>query len=36
MKIVIIGASGTIGTAVAAQLAQRHEIIEVGSRSGTH
>ena len=36
MKIVIIGASGTIGTAVSAQLAQRHEIIEVGSRSGTH
>ena len=36
MKIVIIGASGTVGTAVAAQLAQRHEIIEVGSRSGTH
>ncbi|WP_219114638.1 short chain dehydrogenase [Janthinobacterium sp. UMAB-56] len=36
MKIVIIGASGTIGTAVAAQLAQRHEIIAVGSRSGTH
>ena len=36
MKIVIIGASGTLGTAVAAQLAQRHEIIEVGSRTGTH
>lgn len=33
MKIVIIGASGTIGKAVTAQLAQRHEIIEVGSRT---
>ena len=36
MKIVIIGASGTIGKAVSAQLAQRHEIIEVGSRTGAH
>jgi len=36
MKIVIIGASGTIGSAVASELAQRHEIIEVGSRSGAH
>ncbi|MEX0140939.1 Sepiapterin reductase [compost metagenome] len=36
MKIVIIGASGTIGKAVTAQLAQRHEIIEVGSRTGAH
>ena len=36
MKVVIIGASGTIGKAVSAQLAQRHEIIEVGSRTGAH
>ena len=36
MNIVIIGASGTIGSAVASELAQRHEIIEVGSRSGAH
>ena len=36
MKIVIIGASGTIGSAVTSELAQRHEIIEVGSRSGAH
>ena len=36
MKIVIIGASGTIGSAVTNELAQRHEIIEVGSRSGAH
>lgn len=36
MKIVIIGASGTIGSAVASELAQRHETIEVGSRSGAH
>lgn len=34
MKIVIIGASGAIGSAVAKELAQRHEIVEVGSRSG--
>jgi NAD(P)-dependent dehydrogenase (short-subunit alcohol dehydrogenase family) len=34
MKVVVIGASGTIGRAVAAELAQRHEIIEVGSKSG--
>ena len=34
MKIVLIGASGTIGKAVAAQLSPRHELIEVGSRSG--
>jgi NAD(P)-dependent dehydrogenase (short-subunit alcohol dehydrogenase family) len=34
MKIIIIGASGTIGKAVAAELAQRHEIIPVGSGSG--
>jgi len=36
MKIVIIGASGAIGSAVASELGQRHEIIEVGSRSGVH
>ena len=36
MNIVIIGASGTIGSAVTNELAQRHEIIEVGSRSGAH
>jgi len=34
MKIIVIGASGTIGKAVAAHLAQRHEIITVGSGSG--
>ena len=34
MKIVLIGASGTIGKAVAAQLSPRHEVIDVGSRSG--
>lgn len=36
MKIVIIGASGAIGSAVASELGQRHEIIAVGSRSGAH
>ncbi|MFM9437773.1 NAD(P)-dependent dehydrogenase (short-subunit alcohol dehydrogenase family) [Janthinobacterium sp. CG_23.3] len=34
MKIIVIGASGTVGKAVAAELAQRHEIIAVGSKSG--
>ena len=34
MKILIVGASGTLGTAVAAELGQRHEIIRAGRRSG--
>ena len=34
MKIIVIGATGTVGKAVAAQLAQRHEIISVGNKSG--
>lgn len=34
MKIIIIGASGTIGKQVATSLEQEHEIIRVGSKSG--
>lgn len=35
-KILLIGASGTIGQAVLANLAARHEVITVGRTSGTH
>ena len=34
MKIVLIGASGTIGKAVYAELSQRHDVIGVGRNSG--
>ncbi|NHZ91601.1 short chain dehydrogenase [Massilia sp. CCM 8733] len=34
MKIVVIGASGTIGKAVSSHLAVRHEIVSVGASSG--
>lgn len=34
MKILLVGASGTIGRAVAAELAQRHDIIAAGRTSG--
>ncbi len=34
MRIVIVGASGTIGQAVAKELGDRHEIVTAGSRSG--
>ncbi|MFT3688055.1 short chain dehydrogenase [Paenirhodobacter sp.] len=34
MKIILVGASGTIGKAVAAELGQRHEIVRVGRNSG--
>jgi NAD(P)-dependent dehydrogenase (short-subunit alcohol dehydrogenase family) len=34
MKIIVIGASGTIGKAVVEQLGLRHEILAVGSGSG--
>jgi NAD(P)-dependent dehydrogenase (short-subunit alcohol dehydrogenase family) len=34
MRIVLVGASGTIGRAVAHELGGRHEIVAVGSRSG--
>ncbi|AZF41484.1 Short-chain dehydrogenase [Pseudomonas sp. R1-43-08] len=34
MKILLIGANGTIGSAVKAELAQRHEVIAIGRHSG--
>jgi NAD(P)-dependent dehydrogenase (short-subunit alcohol dehydrogenase family) len=34
MKIVLVGASGTIGQAVAAELGTRHDIVRVGRASG--
>ena len=34
MRVVLVGASGTIGRAVAAELGARHEIVAVGSKSG--
>lgn len=34
MKIILIGASGTLGQAVANELGQRHDIIHVGRSSG--
>ncbi|MDM5181241.1 short chain dehydrogenase [Massilia sp. DJPM01] len=34
MKIIVIGASGTIGKAVSSHLAVRHEIVTVGANSG--
>lgn len=34
MKILFVGASGTIGSAVAAELSQRHEIVTAGRSSG--
>jgi NAD(P)-dependent dehydrogenase (short-subunit alcohol dehydrogenase family) len=36
MKIIVIGAAGTIGRAVVQQLGQRHEIVTVGASSGQH
>jgi len=34
MKILIVGASGTVGKFVAGALAERHEIVKAGSKSG--
>jgi short-subunit dehydrogenase len=34
MKIIIVGATGTIGKKVAAELRKRHEIISAASKSG--
>jgi len=34
MKILLIGAHGTIGSAVAKELGQRHEVIKIGRSSG--
>lgn len=36
MKIILIGATGTIGRAVAQELGQRHHIIAVGKSRGEH
>jgi len=35
-KIVVIGATGTLGQAVSAELKARHEVIEVGATRGQH
>ena len=34
MRVIVIGATGTIGKAVAAALAGRHEVVRVGHRGG--
>ncbi|WP_348751300.1 short chain dehydrogenase [Pseudomonas rhodesiae] len=34
MKILLIGASGTVGSAIKTELAQRHEVISIGRNSG--
>lgn len=34
MKIIVVGATGTIGKAVVEELSQRHTIVQVGHRSG--
>ncbi|MFJ1340282.1 short chain dehydrogenase [Pseudomonas caricapapayae] len=36
MKILLIGANGTIGSAVAKELEQRHEVLRIGRSSGDH
>jgi NAD(P)-dependent dehydrogenase (short-subunit alcohol dehydrogenase family) len=36
MRIIVIGATGTVGKAVVEQLGQRHEIVAVGSSSGQY
>ncbi|HTA38118.1 MAG TPA: NAD-dependent epimerase/dehydratase family protein, partial [Candidatus Acidoferrales bacterium] len=36
MKILIVGASGTIGAAVAAELKQRNDIVTAGRKSGDY
>lgn len=34
MKILLIGASGTIGSAVANELEQRHDVLRIGRTRG--
>ena len=36
MKIILVGASGTIGRAVSEELSQRHEVIRVGRTRGDY
>jgi len=34
MKIIVVGATGTIGSAVTKELGERHDIVKVGGKSG--
>lgn len=36
MKIIVIGATGTVGKPIVAALQERHEVVRVGSKSGDH
>jgi NAD(P)-dependent dehydrogenase (short-subunit alcohol dehydrogenase family) len=36
MKVLVVGASGTIGKLITKELAPRHEIVEAGKSSGQH
>ena len=36
MKVIVIGAAGTVGKAVVEQLGLRHEIVTVGASSGQY
>ncbi|MBO4966569.1 MAG: NAD-dependent epimerase/dehydratase family protein, partial [Pseudomonas sp.] len=36
MKILLIGAHGTIGSAIRRELSPRHEIVEIGRKSGDY
>ena len=36
MRIIVVGATGTIGTPLAAALAARHEVVRVGNRNGDY
>src|ERR1700742_3531604 len=36
MKIAVIGATGTVGRAIAAELKARHEVFEIGATRGAH
>jgi NAD(P)-dependent dehydrogenase (short-subunit alcohol dehydrogenase family) len=36
MRIIVVGASGTIGSAVVTALGSKHDIIPVGNQRGTH
>ncbi len=36
MRIIVVGATGTIGTPLAAALAERHEVVRVGNRNGDY